>query len=89
MIFSQYKESCEVLPYYPTMGGEGIKDSVMKAIRDILHTNIDVRSRRLISEFPVDGVKCISKLQSNCANMIFSDKIRYDRSFQKVTHERG
>ena len=48
MIFSQYKETCEVLLYYPTIGGEDIKYYLKKAISNILHANIDVHSRRLI-----------------------------------------
>ena len=59
------------------------------AIRDILHTNIDVHSRKLIDEFPVDGIKCIEKLKSHCANMTFSEKSRYDRIFQQVIHKGG
>ena len=47
-----------------------------------LHAHIDVNSRRLIAEFPKDGIKCIEKLQSHCANMTFSDKSRLDRVFQ-------
>ena len=54
---------------------------------NILHANIDERSRSLIAEYLVDGVKFISKLQYNCANIDFSDKSRYDRIFQKVTHK--
>ena len=42
---------------------------------NLLHTNIDVHSRRLISEFPADGVKFISKLQSHCANMTLLEKV--------------
>ena len=52
-----------------------------------MHANIDVHIRILIAEFPVDGIKCIEKLQSHCANMTFSDKSRYDRIFQQVTHK--
>ena len=89
MIFSQYKGTCEVLLYYPEIVGEDIKDYVNKAIRNILRENIDVHSRRLISEFPVYGVNFISKLKSHCANMTFSDKSRYDRLFQKVRHKEG
>ena len=48
MLFSQYKETCEVLLDYPTVGGEDIKDYVKKAIRNLLHANIDVYSRRFI-----------------------------------------
>ena len=39
----------------------------------------------MIAKLPRDGVKCISKLQSHCVNINFSDKSRYDRIFQKVT----
>ena len=76
MTFSQYKETCEVLLDYPKIGGDnGIEDYAKKSIRNILHANIDVHSRRLISEFPKDGIECIEKLQSHCANMIFSEKL--------------
>ena len=75
MIFSQYKEICEVLLDYPKIGGENIKEFSKKAIENILHSNIDVPSRKLIAEFPVDGMKCVEKLQSHCANMIFSEKV--------------
>ena len=43
----------------------------------------------MIAEFPKDVVKCIEKLQSHCANMTFSDKSRYYRNFQQVTHKGG
>ena len=73
MIFSQYKETCEVLLDYPKIGGDDIKYYVKNSIRNILHENIDVHSTSLIAEFPGDGVKFISKLQSHCANMTFSN----------------
>ena len=60
-----------------------------KVIMNLLHANIDVHSRILISESPKDGIKCIEKLQSHCANMTFADKSRYDRTFQQVTHIGG
>ena len=41
----------------------------------LLHSNIDVHSRRLIADFPKDGIKCIERLQSHCANMTFADKV--------------
>ena len=56
---------------------------------NLLHANIYVNSRRLISELPRYGVKCIEKLQSHFANMNFSDKSRYGRIFQQLTHKRG
>ena len=90
MIFLQYKETCEVLLDYPKLGGgDIIEEYAKKAIRNILHANIDVHSRRLIAEFPKYGLKCIDKLQSHCANMNFADKCRYDRTFQQVTHKGG
>ena len=46
-------------------------------------------SRRLIAEFPDDGIKCIQKLQSHFANMTFADKSRFDMIFQQVTHNVG
>ena len=87
MIFSQYKETCEIFLDYPKIGEEDIKYYVKKSIRNLLRANIDVHSRRLIAEFPVDGVKLLSKLQSHCVNMTFADRIRYDRLFQQATQK--
>ena len=90
MIFSQYRETCEVLLDYPKIGeGDIIEFYEKKAIRNILHANIDAHRRRLIAELPKDGIKCIEKLQSHCANMTFADKSRYDKNFQQVTHKGG
>ena len=61
MIFSQYKETCEVIPDYPKIGGENIKEFPKMAIRNIFHANIDVHVRRLIAEFPGYRIKCIKK----------------------------
>ena len=90
MIFSQYTETYEVILYYPKIGGDDvIEDYAKKAIRKRFHANIDIQRRRLIAEFPKDGIKCIEKLQSHCANMTFDDKSRYDRTIQQVTHKGG
>ena len=90
MIFSQYTETCEVLLDYPKIGGgDIIEDYAEKAIRNLFHANVDVHSRRLIADFPRDGINCIEKLQSHCANMVFSGKIRHDKIFQQVTHKGG
>ena len=62
IIFSQYKETCEVLLDYPKIGGENVKEFAKNAIRNFLHANIDVHRRRLIAEFPVDAIKRIEKL---------------------------
>ena len=82
MIFSQYKETCEVLIYYPKIGVDDIIEYYSKkAIRNILHANIDVHIRRFIAKLPKYGIKSIDKFQSHCADMTFSDKSRYDRTF--------
>ena len=59
------------------MRGENVKDYAKQAIRKLLHDNSDVHRRILISEFPKDGIKCLEKLQSHCADMNFADKSRY------------
>ena len=57
IIFSQYRETCQVLLDYPKIGGDNvIENDAKKAIRNLLHANIDVQSRRMISEFRKDGV---------------------------------
>ena len=63
------------------MRGGDVKDYAKQAIRNLLHANSGVHNRRLIAEFPTDGIKCLEKLQSHCANMTFADKSRYDRTF--------
>ena len=76
MIFSQYRETCQVLLDYPKIEGGGVIEYyAKKVIRKLLHANIDLHSRRLVAELPKDGVKCLEKLQSNCANTTFSDKV--------------
>ena len=87
VIFSKCKEPCEVLLDYPTIGWEYIKYYVKKSIRNHLHANFDVHSRWLISEFAVYKVRCISKNQSRCANIIFPGKSIYDRLYKKITHK--
>ena len=63
IVFSQYKEICEVVLDSPRIGGDDIKYYIRKTITNHLHANLDVHSRRLIAEFPVNGVKFISKPQ--------------------------
>ena len=62
MFFSQYRETYEVLRDYPKMEGGNIKDYLKMAIRNLLYANSCVRSRRLIAEFPENGIKCMEKL---------------------------
>ena len=54
-----------------------------------MYGNIDLHSRRLIADFPMDRINCIEKLQSHCANMTCADKSRYDRTLQQVTRKGG
>ena len=52
-----------------------------------MHTYIYTHSQILIDEFPGDGVKAISRLQYQCANMNYADKSRYNIMFQKVVQK--
>ena len=63
---------------------EDIKDYVKKENSSLLHPNIYVYGKRLISEFQRDGVKFILKLQSHCENITFSGKSRYDGISRKL-----
>ena len=66
MIFSQYRETCEVLLDYPKIGGDDIiEDFAKKAIRYLLHANIDVHSRKLISDLPRDGIIALRNYNHN------------------------
>ena len=49
MIFSQYKGTCELIIYYPTIGRGDLRYYVKKEISNILHANIDVYGRRSIA----------------------------------------
>ena len=60
-----------------------------KQIGNILHSNIHVHGRRLIADLPGNIIKFIEKPQSHCYNMKFSDKSRYEKKFQQVTHKGG
>ena len=53
MVFSQYRETYEVLRDYPKLEGGNIKEYEKIAIINLLHANRCVHSRRLIAEFPV------------------------------------
>ena len=39
MIFSQYRETCEVLLDDPKTGGDDVKDDAKQAIRNLFHDN--------------------------------------------------
>ena len=63
IVFSQYRQTYEVLRYYPKLEGENIKVYPKMAIRNLIHANSCPHSRRLVAEFPEYGIKCIQKLQ--------------------------
>ena len=83
MIFSQYTETCEVLLDYPKKVGKDIDYFSKMAIGNILRANMDVHSRRLPTEFPADGIKCIERKQSHCANLTFAEKVYMTGFFSK------
>ena len=89
MIFSQYIETCEVILDYPQIGEDEIEDYSKKAIKNILHENIDVHSRILIAEFPIYGIKCIEKFQPHCVNMTFSDKSRWSDQIMRTFNSKA
>ena len=89
MIFSQYTETCEVILDYPRIVVDAIEDYAKKFISNLYYEHIDVHSKIFIAVFPIDGIKCIGKLQSHCANMTFFYERRYDRTFQQVTYKGG
>ena len=35
----------------------------------------------------MDGIKCIEKFQSHCANMTFAGRNRYEKTLQQVTNK--
>ena len=61
MVFLQYRETYEVIRDDPKLEGGNIKDYAKMAIRNLLHANSCVHSRRLIAEFPEYGIKCMEK----------------------------
>ena len=75
MIFSRYKETCELLIDDPKIVKQDIKYYVEKSIRNLLHENMYVQNISSIAKFPGDGVKYISKLQSQCADMNCAEKL--------------
>ena len=54
-VFPQYRETYEVLRDDPKTEGVNVKDYAKMAIRNLLHANSCVHSRRFIAEFPQDG----------------------------------
>ena len=62
---------------------------MLKRLHGNFHVYIDAHSQILINEFPGDEVQDISILQSQCANIAFSDQIRYNIMFHQVMQKGG
>ena len=54
-----------------------------------MHAYIDAHIQILIDECPGDELQDISIFQPQCTNMIFADKIRYNRMFHQVVQKGG
>ena len=72
---------------YPSTIGEELTDHDKKDTWNLLHEYIYTRSQILIDKCPGDVVPAISRFQSQCANMKFSDQSIYNRMFQQVLHK--
>ena len=90
MIFSQYTETCEVLLDYPKIGGDDIiEDFAKKAMGNILHANIDVHSRRLIAEFPRDGINSLRNCNHIVQTLLLLIKLDMTGPFNKSYRKEG
>ena len=72
-----------------TFRGRGVTDYSKQSTWNLLHSYIDEHSKKLIDEYSGDVAEAITIFQSQCSNMNFSDKIRYNRQFQQVVHKIG
>ena len=78
-----------LLMEYPSIRGEEFSYYAKKAIWNLLYEYIDTYSQRLIDEYPGYGLQAIKRLQYQCKNTTFSEKIIYNRMFQQVIHKWG
>ena len=76
-----------LLTYYPYIIEEGFPYYYKQVTWNLFHLFIYVHSQRLINEYPGYVVQDITTLQYQCANMTFSNRIRYNRLLQKVFHK--
>ena len=78
-----------VLMEFPYIWEEYFPDYNKKFTWNLLHAYIDAHSQILIDEYPGEGVKSISRLKYQCANITFADQSRYNILFQQVIHKVG
>ena len=62
MVFSQYRETYEVLRDYPKLEGGNIKVYAKMAIRNLLHANSCVHIIKLIAEYSEEWNQMHSKI---------------------------
>ena len=74
---------------YLSITGYYLPEYNKQATWDLLHVYIDAHSQMLIDEYPRGCLQAITILQSQCENMNFSDKSRYNWLFHKVVHQGG
>ena len=74
---------------YPYIRARYFTDGSKHNNWNLLHEYRDGNIQRLIYEYPGDGLQAIKILQSQCANMTFSDKSKYNRPFKQVVHKLG
>ena len=89
IVLSQFNQTCMLLMEYPSIEEDGMTDYSKQTTWNLLNAYIYAHSQRSIYEYPEKGLEAITRLQSQCANMTFSDKNIYNRQFQKVVHKWG
>ena len=87
IVSSRFKETYVLLMDYPSIRGEDFTSYSKNATWNLLHSYIDVHCQRLIYEYPGYVVQSITRNQSQCANRVFAEKIRYNRLFWKVVYK--
>ena len=88
-MLSQFKGTYMLIMDHPTIIGEDLPEYTKEATWHLFHAYIDTLSQILIGEYTGDGVQAISRLQSQCENMTFSDQSSYNRPFKQVIHKGG
>ena len=86
---SQSKDTCMIIMDCLSIRGGYIPYCYKQSIWCILYAFMDAHIQRLIDEYPGGGLQYITILKSQCANINFSDKSRYNRLFWKVVHKVG
>ena len=89
IILSLFKEIYMLIMDYPSIRGEYLSYNAKNSTWNLFHAYIDSHSQMLIDEYVGYGLKAISRLKSQCANMTFDEQSRYNRLFHQVVHKGG